>query len=81
MLFFFFLTLIAAKNIILSNDDGFTSTNIRATYYKLKDAGHNVFLVAAVSQRSGWGGKFDIPSSPTLETNGEFGYIKAGSPS
>jgi len=65
----------------LSNDDGFTSTNIRATYYKLKDAGHNVFLVAAVSQRSGWGGKFDIPSSPTLETNGEFGYIKAGSPS
>ncbi|EMG45208.1 PHO2 Acid phosphatase [Candida maltosa Xu316] len=70
-----------AKNILLTNDDGWAATNIRATYYKLKDAGHNVFLVAPVSQRSGYGGKFDIPTSPTLQTNGEFSYPAAGAPS
>ncbi|EMG46235.1 PHO2 Acid phosphatase [Candida maltosa Xu316] len=70
-----------AKNILLTNDDGWASTEIRATYYKLKDAGHNVFLVAPVSQRSGYAGKFDLPSSPTLQTNGEFSHPKAAAPS
>lgn len=70
-----------SKNILLTNDDGWLSTEIRATYYKLKDAGHNVFLVAPVSQRSGYGGKFDIPTSPTLQTNGGFSYPPAGAPS
>ena len=70
-----------AKNILLTNDDGWQATNIRATYYKLKEAGHNVFLVAPVSQRSGFSGKFDIPTSPTLQTNGEFNYPPAGAPS
>ena len=56
-----------AKNILLTNDDGWQATNIRATYYKLKEAGHNVFLVAPVSQRSGFSGKFDIPTSPTYK--------------
>ncbi|RCK55702.1 Acid phosphatase [Candida viswanathii] len=72
---------VLGKNILLTNDDGWQATNIRATYYKLKDAGHNVFLVAPVSQRSGYGGKFDIPTSPTLQTNGEFSYPAAGAPS
>ncbi|ABN67338.1 acid phosphatase [Scheffersomyces stipitis CBS 6054] len=70
-----------AKTILLSNDDGWASTNIRATYYQLKSAGHDVYLVAPVSQRSGWGGEFDEPTSPTLDTDGEFGYVKAGAPS
>ena len=70
-----------AKNILLTNDDGWQATNIRATYYKLKEAGHNVFLVAPVSQRSGFSGKFDIPTSPTLQTNGESNYPPAGAPS
>ncbi|KAK6456760.1 acid phosphatase [Scheffersomyces xylosifermentans] len=81
VLFSFLATVTLAKNILLTNDDSWVSTNIRATYYKLKEAGHNVTLVAPVSQRSGWGGKFDIPSSKTLETNGEFAYVKAGEPS
>ncbi|CAI5756723.1 unnamed protein product [Candida verbasci] len=75
------VTFAIAKNILLTNDDGWQATNIRATYYQLKNAGHNVFLVAPVSQRSGWSGKFDIPTSPTLQTNGEFNYPPAGSPS
>ncbi|KAI5969926.1 hypothetical protein CANMA_000966 [Candida margitis] len=77
----FLAAAVIAKNIILSNDDGWAATNIRATYYKLKEAGHNVFLVAPVSQRSGYGGKFDVPSSSTLQTDGEFKYPPAGSPS
>ncbi|KAG2732210.1 hypothetical protein G9P44_004627 [Scheffersomyces stipitis] len=70
-----------AKTILLTNDDSWAATNIRATYYQLKNAGHDVYLVAPVSQRSGWGGKFDVPTSPTLETDGEFAYVKAGEPS
>ncbi|KAI5958069.1 hypothetical protein KGF57_002877 [Candida theae] len=77
----FLATAVLAKNILLSNDDGWQATNIRATYYKLKEAGHQVWLVAPVSQRSGFGGKFDIPTSPTLQTDGEFKYPPAGSPS
>ena len=75
----FLATAVIAKNIILSNDDGWQATNIRATYYKLKEAGHEVWLVAPVSQRSGYGGKFDVPSSSTLQSDGEFKYPPAGS--
>lgn len=69
-----------AKRILLTNDDSFVANNIRAAYVSLKDAGHDVYLVAPVSQRSGWSGKFDIPYTTTLLTNGEFGYVKAGEP-
>ncbi|ODV77494.1 5'/3'-nucleotidase sure [Suhomyces tanzawaensis NRRL Y-17324] len=78
----FFLAAIAvAKTVLLTNDDGFASTNIRAAYRELKKAGHDVILVAPVLQRSSWGGKFDLPDSPTLNYDGEFGYVKAGDPS
>lgn len=79
--FAFFLVFAFSKNIILTNDDGFTATNIRSTYKALTDAGHNVLLVAPVSQRSGWSGKFDVPSTKDLLTDGEFGYVKKGEPS
>lgn len=68
MLFSYFTLLVTlaqvilAKNILLTNDDSWVSTNIRATYRELTQAGHNVVLVAPVSQRSGFGGKFDVPS-------------------
>ncbi|RLV92687.1 Acid phosphatase [Spathaspora sp. JA1] len=69
------------KNILLTNDDGWSSTNIRATYYKLKEAGYNVFMVAPAIQRSGFGGSFGYPESPTLESDGGYGHPPAGSPS
>lgn len=72
---------VICKNILLTNDDGFAATNIRAAYRELKKAGHNVLLVAPVSQRSGWAGKFDIPPTKDLTTDGEFDYITKGSPS
>lgn len=69
------------KTILLTNDDGWASTNIRATYSALKDAGYDVLLVSPVRQRSGYGGTFHIPQSTTLEEDGEFSYPPAGSPS
>ncbi|EGV61128.1 sure-like protein [Yamadazyma tenuis ATCC 10573] len=64
----------------MSNDDGFAATNIRALYRDLKADGHNVIMVAPVSQRSGWGGKFDVPYTKDLLTDGEFGYRVKGDP-
>lgn len=69
------------KNILLTNDDGWAATNIRATYRELKAAGYNVVLVAPASQRLGFGGQFQIPTSPNLTADGEFGYVKKGDPS
>lgn len=71
----------AAKTILLSNDDSWASTYIRAVYRDLKKEGYNVIMVAPISQRSGYGGKFDVPSSKTLDADGEFGYVKKGAPS
>ncbi|KAG7798149.1 hypothetical protein KL929_002114 [Ogataea haglerorum] len=71
----------SAKNILLTNDDGWAATNIRAFYRDLKAAGHNVVMVAPAVQMSGNGGKFQLAASNTLETDAEFGYPPAGSPS
>ena len=78
----FLFASVLSKNIILTNDDGFTATNIRSTYKELTNAGHNVLLVAPVSRRrSGWSGKFDVPATKDLLIDGEFGYIQKGQPS
>lgn len=69
------------KTILLSNDDGWQSTNIRAAYRELSDAGYDVIMVAPVSQRSGFGGQFKFPQTVNLTTDGEFGYPRAGAPS
>lgn len=69
------------KTILLTNDDGWASTNIRATYRELKSAGYDVLLVAPASQKSGFGGLFDLPTSVNLTEEGEFGYPAKGSPS
>lgn len=69
------------KTILLTNDDGWAATNIRATYRELKAVGYEVILVAPVSQRSGFGGQFALPPTVNLTTGGEFNYPPAGSPS
>lgn len=79
-IFFLLITVTFGKNILLTNDDGWTSTDIRTLYRDLKKAGHEVIMVAPVSQRSGFAGQFVVPSSNKLETDGEFGYVKAGAP-
>lgn len=69
------------KTVLLTNDDGWASTNIRSTYKSLKAAGYDVIMVAPVSQRSGFGGQFQLPTNKNLTTGGEFNYPPAGSPS
>lgn len=44
-------------NILLGNDDGFGSAQIRETYRLLKQFGHNVVMVAPVDNESGQGGR------------------------
>lgn len=70
-----------AKTILLTNDDGWALTNIRAAYRDLKAAGHEVIMVAPVLQRSGFGGQFQLPTTQNLTSDGGFRYPSAGSPS
>ncbi|KAK0654243.1 Acid phosphatase [Lasiodiplodia hormozganensis] len=69
-----------ALNILLNNDDGWASANIRETYRLLKEAGHNVLMVAPVVDNSGQGGRAVFSSSATLLTDGEFSSVAAGAP-
>ncbi|OUM52055.1 hypothetical protein BVG19_g1208 [[Candida] boidinii] len=70
----------SAKNILLTNDDGWYATNIRALYRDLTAAGYNVVTVAPAQQYSGNGGRFIVPSQNTLETDYLFSYPGKGSP-
>lgn len=42
-------------NVLLTNDDGITAPGLRALYYALRNAGHNVMAVAPMRQQSGVG--------------------------
>lgn len=75
-----FSSVVSAKNILLTNDDGWLATGIRAAYRELSAAGHNVYLVAPAEQRSGYGGTFRYNKDKTLEANDEFNYKKQGDP-
>lgn len=72
------LTLVVGKTILLSNDDSWVSSEIRALYDELKDSDYKVIMVAPVNQRSHYGGSFIVPSGTTLEEDGAFGYVKEG---
>ena len=45
-----------ALRILMNNDDGWVSANARELYRELKDAGHDVLLVAPATQQSSTGG-------------------------
>jgi 5'-nucleotidase len=68
-----------ALNIVLSNDDGFETANIRALYVKLKAAGHDVVLSGPAQNNSGKGGSmnFLVPVTPLTRAT-RFGTVKAG---
>ncbi|KAG7824629.1 hypothetical protein KL909_001851 [Ogataea angusta] len=70
----------SAQNVLLTNDDGWAATNIRALYRDLKASGHNVVMVAPARQYSGNGGRFIIPTTPNLTAAAVFDYPPAGSP-
>ncbi|KAF2091702.1 5'/3'-nucleotidase sure [Saccharata proteae CBS 121410] len=70
-----------ALHILLNNDDGWASANIRETYRLLKQAGHQVLMVAPVVDNSGQGGRSSFSTEANLTTNGEFDSVLAGAPS
>ncbi|MCJ1312573.1 hypothetical protein MMC25_006247 [Agyrium rufum] len=70
-----------ALNIIVSNDDGFASANVREFYRLLKASGHDVVLVASVIDQSGQAGRSQFTVNSTLLTPSEYGIIPAGAPS
>ena len=61
-----------ALNIIVNNDDGFASANIREFYRLLKAAGHNAWIVAPVSNQSGRGGTEAFTKEANLTAPSEF---------
>lgn len=70
-----------AINILLGNDDGFGSAQIRETKRLLTAAGHDVVLVASADNESGQGGRSVFTTSNTLQVNSEYNLIPAGAPS
>lgn len=71
----------SAISILLGNDDGFASAQMREFYRLLKAEGHQVVVVAPVDNESGQGGRSVFTSSKTLSVPSEFGIIPAGAPS
>jgi 5'-nucleotidase len=70
-----------ASNILISNDDGFETANIRALYEKLVAAGHSVIISAPTQNQSGQGGRVEFlrPMGP-LAIASKYGSVPAGSP-
>lgn len=70
-----------ALDILLTNDDGFESAQIRALYAMLEDRGHSVVISAPTQNNSGTGGAMGFlhPVGPlTRATRG--GTVAAGAP-
>ncbi|KFY48601.1 hypothetical protein V495_01197 [Pseudogymnoascus sp. VKM F-4514 (FW-929)] len=68
-------------NILLSDDDGFGTGNIRELYRALKSFGHKVWIVAPAINQSGVGGTVVFTTSTNLTADSQYGIIKAGAPS
>lgn len=75
-----FTSQISALNILLGNDDGFGSAQVRETYRLLKASGHEVLLVASADNQSGAGGRSVFTNKNTLQQASEFNLIPAGAP-
>ncbi|KAI9744734.1 MAG: hypothetical protein M1818_001659 [Claussenomyces sp. TS43310] len=68
-------------NVLITNDDGFGTANIREMYKAMKAFGHNCYIVASADNQSGMGGRSVFTDQKTLATDSEFGIVKAGQPS
>lgn len=71
----------SALSILLGNDDGFGSAQLRELYRCMKEAGHEVLVVAPVDNQSGQGGRSVFTTSKNLTKASEFDLVPAGSPS
>ncbi len=65
----------SAYNILLTSEDSWVSTNLRATYQSLKSAGHNVIVLAPTRSFMPFQNKIN---DETLTQDGEFQSLKKG---
>ncbi|KAK3171259.1 hypothetical protein OEA41_003343 [Lepraria neglecta] len=70
-----------ALNIIVNNDDGFGSADIREFYRILKAARHNTWIVAPVDNQSRKGGTKVFTTEAKLTAPSEHDIVPAGAPS
>ncbi|KAG4263832.1 hypothetical protein LB506_010890 [Fusarium annulatum] len=70
-----------ALNILLGNDDGFGSGNLREMYRIFKEKGHNVWVVAPATKQSGKGGTSDFTTEGNLTAPSQYDLIPKGAPS
>lgn len=69
-----------ALKILMNNDDGFGSGNLRELYKILKEAGHDVLVVAPAVQQSGQGGRTDFTTYKNLTSPSQYDIVPAGAP-
>lgn len=69
-----------ALNILMNNDDGFGSGNLRELYKLLKAAGHSVLIVAPATQQSGQGGRSEFSTERNLTSPSQYDIVPVGSP-
>ena len=70
-----------ALDIVLTNDDGFETANIRALYQRLKAAGHDVVISAPTQNNSGRGGAVEYQRvMAPLDRPTRYGGVPAGAP-
>ncbi|KAF9546448.1 sure-like protein [Agrocybe pediades] len=75
----FFVAASNAQKIVITNDDGWATAQIRAEYNALKAAGYDVILSAPAENASGTG-SLSIGTPPPLLAPCEFNTCPAGSP-
>ncbi|CAK7229381.1 hypothetical protein SCUCBS95973_007202 [Sporothrix curviconia] len=68
-------------NVLITNDDGFGTANIRAMYHAMSALGHNCYIVASSSNQSGQGSRLIFTNNAKLTSDSEFGIVKSGAPS
>ncbi|KAK0649952.1 acid phosphatase [Cercophora newfieldiana] len=77
----FFSGVCNGVNILMSNDDGFGSGNLRQLYDMLTGVGHNVYIVAPALQQSGQGGRVDFTTEANLTGPTQYNLVAGGAPS
>lgn len=68
----------SATRIVLTNDDGWATAQMRAQYSALKSAGYDVIVSAPAENQSGTGSSSETPT--TLTEPCEFNTCPTGSP-
>lgn len=70
-----------ALDILISNDDGFETANVRALYQELKTQGHNVLISAPYTHQSSKSGMILVNKPLTVTTaDSPQGEVLAGAP-